>query len=130
MRLERFGRSRIGHTGFQSRRPGFGDCDQASCPIADATTIKFQSRRPGFGDCDHGLPDNGQIGGCFSPVDRDLGIATGDQAVVRSEMNLFQSRRPGFGDCDNRVAHAPVCHIIGFSPVDRDLGIATGEMRL
>ena len=37
----------------------------------------------------------------FSPVDRDLGIATPSNVNSGQTVNLFQSRRPGFGDCDD-----------------------------
>ena len=37
----------------------------------------------------------------FSPVDRDLGIATVQSLRDPNLIAMFQSRRPGFGDCDS-----------------------------
>ena len=90
-----------------------------------ACSFSFQSRRPGFGDCD--LNSNitamrWTIG--FSPVDRDLGIATAIASFWADCIDWFQSRRPGFGDCDFDSTPQPSLWQ-GFSPVDRDLGIAT-----
>gem|GEM_PF-4787650 len=68
----------------------------------------FQSRRPGFGDCDLErvtLLEVPLLGG-FSPVDRDLGIATQGSLDAPQLQVKFQSRRPGFGDCDIRVLSA------------------------
>ena len=37
---------------------------------------------------------------CFSPVDRDLKVATPASQAIANSAVLFQSRRPGFEGCD------------------------------
>ena len=65
----------------------------------------FQSRRPGFEGCDLALvtePSARSKG--FSPVDRDLKVATALARRKDKDEREFQSRRPGFEGCDQVTA--------------------------
>ena len=62
---------------------------------------------------------------CFSPVDRDLGIATRQSGSATGDRCLGFS--PVDRDLGIATGHLPLPEkvIESFSPVDRDLGIAT-----
>jgi hypothetical protein len=91
---------------FQSRKPGFGDCDLS---LFFKQSIERQGFSPVSRDLEiatlKAVPRPGSSLPRFSPVSRDLEIATKTQTFGQDGMPMFQSRKPGFGDCDT-LAHA------------------------
>ena len=109
---------------FQSRRPGFEGCDGTQYFVLNPTA-KFQSRRPGFEGCDivEALSPFARRYS-FSPVDRDLKVATNQPT---NQLRANQRFSPVDRDLKVATTNDPsdAIHSIRFSPVDRDLKVAT-----